>query len=218
MTMFNQLLSMGNNQPLHNNATHNSYLANNNLDNSYRSPYSVLGKSVFDKNPGPVANVGNYAPYGDLSKSLGTSGWKSSKARDDFTSNPYGNRLDEHGGDVNLGLYAMNKGWNLANPNDWKKLWNDVSQYRSGFNPTGKTGSPFPRDVWTEGTGGIHAMVRHMPRDMARAYRQSRYGGYDNGLQSPIGAPAESRSVLTGLKQNPEWDEVTGGRHDDYYG
>ena len=219
MGLFNQVMSL---PGLPSEKNHAAYLSRNNLNNNYVSPYPNnfrFGGSVFDKNPGPTNVLANrYAPYGDLSSVLGSNGWANSKARNDYESNPYGNRLEEHGGGANLGLYAMSKGWDLSNPNDWKKLWNDVSQYRSGFNPTGKTGSPFPRDIWTEGTGGIHGMVRNMPRDMARAYRQSRYGGYDTGLKSPIGAASSERSVRTDLRQNPEWDDVTGGRAYDYYG
>ena len=192
MGLFNQVGAMG--QP--------------GLNDSYRSPYSTLGNSVFDRQfTNKWAN--NYAPFNPIGDYLNQYGWKNSEARDQYQKNPWGNVPRNKGGGMTAADYIMQHNLDIRDPRDWKKLHTAISQYASGYNPTGKRKNPFNPTIYASGPGSIRNMTLDMPKSMVSAYGRARYG-YDNGLRTPYGDTPVSKP--TGLVQNPEWDEVTGGQ------
>lgn len=225
MSLINQVKSWGYGDtplnPVHRPETHLAYLDANNLDHSYRSPYSTLSPSVFDKQPNWTEKRKSYAPFNPIGNYMNQYGWKDSKSRDAFRGNMYGHIPEKWGGGVTAGEYILKNGLDIRNPRDWAKLRDAIGQYKSGFNPGGKTMSPFDRDYYVMHPGAIAGVdASSMPRDMYRAYRASRYQGYDNGLRSPYGSEAGARSPglgsqTNGILQNEAWNDVTGGMYRD---
>ncbi len=118
--------------------------------------------------------------------------------------------LSPTGGGTDPNTFLANQGRDAATPEGYKELSDMIAAFES----------PLSGHYWTRPGGAIHNYEDSITDpEQLRAYRWSRFGGYDNGLVGPLG---DTRSKIRTSKsgtgnwcnthgQNPDWDEATGG-------